>query len=176
MSSTSHKHGQAHAELLCLYVLQALSHEEMASVEAQISGCAECRRELEALRPIVESFVSWPTDVLRPAKSLWGRLAATPCRDAVPESQARWIALLRAVAERDVAAMTSGARELLAKPSPSLESRTSREYLIAVAMAGYLAQDKHAEARALWERYGPARADGAGLELRLLYALAHPPQ
>ena len=110
------------------------------------------------------------------ARTLWGRLAATPCRDAVPESQARWIALLRAVAERDVAAMTSGARELLAKPSPSLESRTSREYLIAVAMAGYLAQGKHAEARALWERYGPTRRAGTGLELRLLYALAHPPQ
>lgn len=75
MSSTSHKHGQVHAELLCLYALQALSHKETASVEAQISGCAECRQELEALRPIVESFVSWPTDVLSPAESLRGRLA-----------------------------------------------------------------------------------------------------
>ena len=56
------------------------------------------------------------------------------------------------------------------------ESRTSREYLIAVAMAGYLAQGKHAEARALWERYGPTRVVDAGLELRLFYALAHPPQ
>ena len=27
------------------------------------------------LRPIVDSFVSWPTDVLRPSPSLWGRLA-----------------------------------------------------------------------------------------------------
>ena len=31
--------------------------------------------ELETLRPIVDSFVSWPTDVLRPAASLQGRLA-----------------------------------------------------------------------------------------------------
>jgi hypothetical protein len=93
MSSTSHKHGQAHAELLCLYVLQALSHEEMASVEAQISGCAECRRELEALRPIVESFVSWPTDVLRPAKSLWGRLAERVeiSADAMAPEAERWM-------------------------------------------------------------------------------------
>ena len=27
------------------------------------------------LQPIVDSFVSWPTDVLRPSKSLWGLLA-----------------------------------------------------------------------------------------------------
>ena len=27
------------------------------------------------LRPVIEAFVSWPTDVLRPATSLWDRLA-----------------------------------------------------------------------------------------------------
>jgi hypothetical protein len=93
MSSTSHKHGQAHAELLCLYALQALSREEKGSVEAQISGCAECRQELEALRPIVESFVSWPTDVLRPTESLWGRLAERVeiSADAVEPEAERWM-------------------------------------------------------------------------------------
>ena len=30
---------------------------------------------MAALRPIIDSFVSWPTDVLRPSPSLWGRLA-----------------------------------------------------------------------------------------------------
>ena len=93
MSSTSHRHGQAHAELLCLYALQALSREETASVEAQISGCAECRQELEALRSIVESFVSWPTDVLRPAESLWGRLAERVeiSADAMEPEAERWM-------------------------------------------------------------------------------------
>ena len=93
MSSTSHRHRQAHAELLCLYALQALSREETASVEAQISGCAECRQELEALRSIVESFVSWPTDVLRPAKSLWGRLAERVeiSADAMAPEAERWM-------------------------------------------------------------------------------------
>jgi anti-sigma factor ChrR (cupin superfamily) len=47
----------------------------MPSVEAQIAACAGCRTELDALRPVVESFVSWPTDVLRPVPSLWDRLA-----------------------------------------------------------------------------------------------------
>lgn len=27
------------------------------------------------MRPIIESFVSWPTDVLRPSASLWNRLS-----------------------------------------------------------------------------------------------------
>src|SRR5437870_13885970 len=39
------------------------------------SACADCRQEMEALRPIIASFVSWPIDVLRPSASLWGRLA-----------------------------------------------------------------------------------------------------
>jgi anti-sigma factor ChrR (cupin superfamily) len=50
--------------------------------EAQISSCEECRKELEALRPVVRSFVSWPTDVLRPAHSLWERLAERIAKDA----------------------------------------------------------------------------------------------
>jgi quercetin dioxygenase-like cupin family protein len=55
--------------------LQALPPREMASVEAQISSCEDCRQEIESLRPIVRSFAGWSTDVLRPAESLWGRLA-----------------------------------------------------------------------------------------------------
>jgi anti-sigma factor ChrR (cupin superfamily) len=47
----------------------------MASAEAQISACENCRQEIETLRPIVRSFVGWSTDVLRPAESLWSRLA-----------------------------------------------------------------------------------------------------
>ena len=66
---------QRHSELLSLYALQALPSAEMAGVEAQIAACPLCRHELERLRPIVASFVAWPTDVLRPGPSLWDRLA-----------------------------------------------------------------------------------------------------
>ncbi|HET6366784.1 MAG TPA: cupin domain-containing protein, partial [Pseudomonadales bacterium] len=44
-------------------------------VEAHISACADCRHELETLRPVIRAFTSWPTDVLRPSASLWERLA-----------------------------------------------------------------------------------------------------
>jgi quercetin dioxygenase-like cupin family protein len=75
MNSKPGTHGQEHLDLVFLFALKALSPREMASVKAQISSCKDCRQEIETLRPIVSSFVGWPTDVLRPAESLWGRLA-----------------------------------------------------------------------------------------------------
>src|SRR5882757_5116149 len=75
MNSKPGMHSQEHLDLVFLFVLQALPLREMASVEAQLSSCEECRQEIETLRPVVRSFVGWSTDVLRPAESLWGRLA-----------------------------------------------------------------------------------------------------
>jgi quercetin dioxygenase-like cupin family protein len=75
MNSKPGTHNQEHLDLVFLFALQALSPRELASVEAQIFSCEDCRHEIETLRPIVRSFIGWPTDVLRPAESLWGRLA-----------------------------------------------------------------------------------------------------
>jgi quercetin dioxygenase-like cupin family protein len=63
------------AELACACALQILSPNEVAEVEAHIASCPDCRQELESLRPVVDSFVAWPTDVLRPTASLQGRLS-----------------------------------------------------------------------------------------------------
>ena len=57
------------------YVMQALSPDEAVAIEAHIASCAECRQELETLRPVADSFVTWPTNILRPAASLHERLA-----------------------------------------------------------------------------------------------------
>ena len=75
MNAKPGTHGQDHLDLVVLFALQALPPSEIASVEAQISSCEDCQQEIETLRPIVRSFVGWSTDVLRPAESLWGRLA-----------------------------------------------------------------------------------------------------
>jgi anti-sigma factor ChrR (cupin superfamily) len=75
MSPASEPHGQDYAERVFLYALQALPSNELAAAGAHISGCAECRQEMETLRPIVDSFVSWPIDVLRTSVPLWERLA-----------------------------------------------------------------------------------------------------
>jgi anti-sigma factor ChrR (cupin superfamily) len=62
-------------ELVCAYALQALPANEVAAVEAHIASCPDCQRELESLRPVVDRFTSWPTDVLRPTAPLQARLA-----------------------------------------------------------------------------------------------------
>src|SRR4029079_18593899 len=63
------------SEATCAYALQVLPASEAAAAEAHIASCLDCQRELESLRPVVDRFVSWPTDVLRPTASLQGRLA-----------------------------------------------------------------------------------------------------
>ena len=75
MNSTSDQHDQEYLDLVFLYALEALPSNEIPTVEAHIAVCADCRQEIETLRPITRTFVSWPTDVLRPSSSLWGRLS-----------------------------------------------------------------------------------------------------
>src|SRR5260370_41446324 len=85
MNSKPDMHSQEHLDLVFLFVLQALPPREMASVEAQISSCEDCQQEIETLRPIVKSFVGWSTDVLRPAESLWDRLAKRIASEAATQ-------------------------------------------------------------------------------------------
>jgi hypothetical protein len=75
MNSTSRNHQRDHSDLVLLYVLQTIPSSDVPAVDAQIAACAECQHEVAALRPIVDSFAAWPTDVLRPSASLWGHLA-----------------------------------------------------------------------------------------------------
>ncbi|HJS79568.1 MAG TPA: cupin domain-containing protein [Vitreimonas sp.] len=75
MSPGSAPNPCAQSEATCAYVLEALPANERAAAEAHIGACAECRRELEGLRPLLNCFAAWPTDVLRPAASLQTRLA-----------------------------------------------------------------------------------------------------
>jgi len=68
-------HDQDHSEMVVQYALNALPPSEVAGVQARLAACEDCRKEMEALRPLVASFVAWPTDVLRPSVALWDRLA-----------------------------------------------------------------------------------------------------
>jgi anti-sigma factor ChrR (cupin superfamily) len=62
-------------ELTCAYALKVLPASEVAAVEAHIAACPDCQRELEDLGPVIDRLVCWPTDVLRPTRSLQERLA-----------------------------------------------------------------------------------------------------
>jgi hypothetical protein len=64
-----------HSELVTVYALRALPADEVPGVEAHLAACLACQQELAMLQPVVNSFVAWPTDVLRPPSSLWGQLA-----------------------------------------------------------------------------------------------------
>jgi len=76
------------------YATQGLAAREAAAAEAHIASCADCQRELASLRPVVDRFVSWPTDILRPSRSLQGRLAARIAAEtgqpAVPPPPSDW--------------------------------------------------------------------------------------
>ena len=82
------------SEVTCAYALQVLPASEAAAAEAHIASCPDCQRELESLRPVVDRFVSWPTDVLRPPTSLQDRLALRIAEDAskqpVPPPARQW--------------------------------------------------------------------------------------
>jgi anti-sigma factor ChrR (cupin superfamily) len=73
--STSHEDRCEESEVTCAYAAQALEADEVSAAEAHIASCPHCQRELESLRPVVNRFVSWPTDILRPTTSLQVRLA-----------------------------------------------------------------------------------------------------
>jgi hypothetical protein len=73
--STFHRNPCEQSEVTCAYALQVLPASEVAAAETHIASCPDCRRELESLRPVLDRFVSWPTDVLRPSTSLQARLA-----------------------------------------------------------------------------------------------------
>jgi hypothetical protein len=82
------------SELIPLLAVDALPADEQRDVEAHIASCAQCRRELEQFRSVTHALVWWPTDVLRPDPSLWGRVAerisaATGVPRELPASAAR---------------------------------------------------------------------------------------
>jgi hypothetical protein len=63
------------SEITCAFVLHALTEDETAVAVAHLISCPGCRRELETLGPVIDSFVSWPAGILRPRVSIQARLA-----------------------------------------------------------------------------------------------------
>lgn len=75
MSSTFDPNACSQSAQVSAYAVHALPRSEATAFEAHLASCSECRNELEALRPVLESFVFWPTDVLTPPSGLQARLA-----------------------------------------------------------------------------------------------------
>ena len=81
MSAEMSHHDRDYLELVFLYALQALPARDVPDVELHLASCAECHQALETLRPVIGAFVSWPTDIVRPATSLWERIARRVAAD-----------------------------------------------------------------------------------------------
>src|SRR5690349_18947444 len=89
-------------DITCAYALQVLTSSELAAAEAHIASCPQCQRDMESLRQVIDRFVAWPTDVLRPTTSLQMRLARRiaketgkepvppPARDQQSWSEPEW--------------------------------------------------------------------------------------
>jgi hypothetical protein len=94
MTATA-RSGCERTECAAEYVLRALPESERLAFEAHVAGCPECRQELEALRPIIDAFVDWPAEVLRPPAPLWGRLAQRIAADSggapLEAPEERWV-------------------------------------------------------------------------------------
>jgi anti-sigma factor RsiW len=80
-------------ELVAAYVLGALPPVGAAALEEHIAECSACSAELESLKPVADSLVAWPTDVLRPPASLPSQLARriateTGTAPVLPEARA----------------------------------------------------------------------------------------
>jgi anti-sigma factor ChrR (cupin superfamily) len=82
-------------ERVAEFALRALPASQSRAFEAHLDDCPECRAELAAVRPIIDAFVDWPVDVLRPPTPLWGRLAeriaAESGGEPSREPEARWL-------------------------------------------------------------------------------------
>jgi hypothetical protein len=82
------------SERVYAYAMQTLPSSEVGAVETHIYSCAQCQHELETLRPVLDTFVSWPTDVLRPVRPLQVRLAeriaAETGAEPVLPAEAQW--------------------------------------------------------------------------------------
>jgi predicted membrane-bound spermidine synthase len=116
----------------------------------------ECRepRELDV----------WLHSALRVARALnpylspddlapvWARIMGGACYAGLAEFQRRWIALFQAVGARNAARMAELAAPLISAEEPLIAD--AREYLLLVALAGYLASGDKAKALELWQLYG----------------------
>lgn len=93
MTATS-RPGCERSERVAEYALRALPAAERSAFEAHVAECPVCRQELAAVRPIVDAFVDWPTDIVQPTAALWGRLAERIAADAggepSREPEGRW--------------------------------------------------------------------------------------
>jgi anti-sigma factor ChrR (cupin superfamily) len=94
MSGSANLNDCERADVTLAYALQLLSASEGVEAEAHIASCPDCQRDVQAMRAVVDQFVFWPTDLLRPPVSLQAhlalRLAEESGKEPVLPSTSQW--------------------------------------------------------------------------------------
>ncbi len=100
MSAERNRDGCPHAESVSLHVLNALPASEAAEMREHLKVCEACRGDHDSLQSAVALLAeSWPSDLLAPSESLWGRLVertgapisiATPTANAPAWTDPEW--------------------------------------------------------------------------------------
>lgn len=102
---------------------------------------------------------------------LWARIEATPCAQTLSQEHRQWLALFKAVGNRNGKEMATIAQALV--NNSAVRSNVERlTYVVATRLLGLLSQGRMEDARMVWEQYQsfiPLR-DGGDLYLRLLMA------
>jgi predicted membrane-bound spermidine synthase len=153
------------------YALQ----KDLEVVQTRLLRCEEPEKYDAWLHALFQVAVATiPYLAAEESAALWKRIGASPCVAALPSEQRRWIMLLKAVAERDLAVTAATGEDLLASPVAALETAASRRYLLAVTMAARLALGERDRARELWRRYESGiRKPDEPLSIELRFVAAH---
>ncbi|HEV3009146.1 MAG TPA: hypothetical protein VGX52_08950, partial [Burkholderiales bacterium] len=83
---------------------------------------------------------------------VWARIMGSACYAGLEDFQRRWIAMFQAVGARNAARMAELAAPLVSAEQPLIAD--AREYLLLVALTGYVASGDKAKALDLWKAYG----------------------
>jgi spermidine synthase len=95
--------------------------------------------------------------------AVWDKLGSVPCAASLSAGEKNWIALFRAVGDRDAQAMVRLAKTLL--ENEMLMPQAAEKYLVAAGMAGSLMQGDKLGAHSLWTTYQSDIFDKTGPDL-----------
>lgn len=146
---------QKELALIRLYLMECRGGEDMKELMGSLLSIAG------TLNPYLSP---------READRFWTDVESSSCFEKLPAWAKNWVALFKAVGNRDGKAMVVLSESLLADKGVFQQGR--KGYLLMAGMTGALAQHDAMKARSLWEQFAPKMLMGRmpGLAFQLLVA------